>query len=264
MRKILKLLALAAVMCCALCLAGCGNEKSEVQVISSLDGTYALDMKQYAAAEGIDYEDVKDCSCVWSFTPDGKAVVKMSTGLSAKDAGEELNRQTDSGNETEYSLSDKLTCEIGETAVYHIEGENLLYEHGVVMGSIKSNKTSKGTTTIKLDTPNGSSKTLKGTLAEDGVTFTIDNADNKMSGSYTLKDGSLVAEKGVVLGEITGREMDGSKMILTVKAPDGETVSYTGEYAAEMKVGGVAYSYEYSNDTLYLMNGKHTLVLVKQ
>ena len=266
MKKNMKLLALALTVCCILCLSGCGQDKGEVQVIDSLDGDYAVDMKQYAADEGIDYSDVEECSCVWTFTPEGAVTVRMSTCLSASEAGEKLTTRTDTKNVTEYSLSENVTCEIGETAVYHIdEGNNvLLYDHGVVMGSIKSNKTSKGTTTIKLDTPNGSTKTLKGTLAEDGVTFTINNNDNKMSGTYSLKEGNLVAEKGVVLGEIVGREMSGNKITLTVKAPDGENVTYAGPYAAEMKVGGATFDYEYVGDALYLRNSKRTLKLVKQ
>ena len=244
------------IVICALLLALC-IAAAETDAIT---GTFEVDMKQYAADEGVSYADTKQCSSTWTFGADGSLHVELTT---VSPYSEALSQPTTTQNDTTFSISEKVECVLEEESVYTVEGDNLLWNNGVVMGSIKSNKTSKGSTTIKLDTPNGGSKTLKGTLSEDGITFTINNSDNKMSATYSIKDGTLVADKGVVLGTITARSTADGLITLTLTAPDGSSVEYTGTYTPELKIGSVAYSYSYTGNTLIITNTKHTLTLVR-
>lgn len=263
MKKAGRYLALILILCMVCCMTACGRKKSEV--IDFLEGTYVIDFDAYARAENVDKEDLRDCKSEWRFTKDGQVTVSLTTKLSAKEASDALKKETVSENTVDYSLSEKIECTLSESDTYQVTETQILGAHNVVMGEIKSNKTDKkGVTTIKLDTPNGSTKTLKGTLNEDGTQFTINNNENKMSATYTLREGKLVADKGVILGTIRDRNISDTKITLTVAAPDGETLTYTGNYLSEMKLGGAVFSYEYADSTLYLKNSAHSLVLKKK
>ena len=262
MKKAVKYLGCALIILAMCSLASCGTK--EAQVIDYLEGKYVIDLDTYAKNQGVDMEDLKGTSGEWTFTKDGSVKVVLTTQLFAKEASDALKTQNVTESTLDYSLSEKIECTLGETEVYSVVDTELIAGHGVVMGTIKSNKTDKkGVTTIKLDTPNGGAKTLKGELSTDGSQFTIDNNENKMSGTYTIKSGSLVADKGVVLGEIKERSVSGSTITLTVTAPDGEKIVYTGAYLPELKLGGTTFSYEYYGDTLVLKNSARSLALKK-
>ncbi len=262
MKRILSFLLLLAL---TVTLCACSSAPAPSEIISSLDGAYAIDIAQYAKDEKLDPEDLKGCSSVWTFAPDGTLSITLTTSSSVNGVPEALRKPTTTTAETTYSISENITCALPATLVYTISGEDMLWENGIVMGSIKSNKTSKGVTTIKLDTPNGGSKTLKGTLDESSTLFTVDVAENKISGTYAIKsDNTLTAEKGVLLGTITDRKIEGTSITLTVTAPDGSAVTYTGSYEPDFKVGSVKYTFTYANNTLTLISSKRKLTLVRQ
>ena len=262
MKKRLSLLLCVLLILTALLATGC-EKKQPSQVIDTLDGRFHVDLQKYARDENVDTEDLKNCSCVWEFSSDGQVTIIMTASNAAFDAPEALKAPDETRETFSYTLSDKVDCGISDTVSYIVNDKELLWDHGIVMGTIKSNKTSKGNTTIKLDTPSGSTKTLKGTLSEDGTLFTCNAADNKITGTYTLKEDMLCGEKGVILGTVENKDITGSTATLTVISPDGSRVSYTGAYMPELKVGNTSFSYEYIGTVLTVRTTKRAIDLIK-
>lgn len=262
MKKRLSFLLCILLVLTSLMATGC-EKKQASQVIDTLDGRFHVDLQKYARDENVDTEDLKNCSCVWEFSSDGQLTISMTASNAASDAPDALKTSAETQETFSYTLSDNVDCGISDSVTYIVSGEELLWDHGIIMGTIKSNKTSKGNTTIKLTTPSGSTKTLKGTLSPDGTLFTCNAADNKISGTYTLKDGMLCGEKGVILGTVENKNISGGTAVLSVVSPDGTTVSYSGAYMPELKVGNTSFSYEYTGSVLTISTTKRAIDLIK-
>lgn len=162
-------------------------------------------------------------------------------------------------------MKEQITCALAENVTYTIREDKLYGDHDVLMGTIRKNKTNKkGMTEIQLDTPSGSSKTMKdGLLSEDGLQFTY--AGDGTNANYSLKDGKLMWDKGVELGTIENVEVNGDKASVTVTTPDGKSVVYSGEYEKTLSIGKAVFRYEYADGVLKLItrSGDRTLPMNK-
>lgn len=251
MRKSKKALLTLLFVFLALLTSSCSGKMKD-ESLPELTGKWEMDKLLYAEEEGIDSEDLENCSVVFEFSEDGTVTV-TDVMPAAPNSSDTVTTQAS----YTYRSEEKLVCREEASVTYTISGDDLLDEDGVKVGVItERGKKFSGKTPLTVQFTDGTTETWKVKLSKEGDSFTQDSTKEF---TYVFADGGLTDKKtGERLGAVAALDVkDDGTADVSVTLENGTVEVYSGVYTPAKST----YTFRYANGVLYIstLNGDHTL-----